>query len=235
MENLLKKGFAARRGLQKNLLPFGLSLLVGVVSLQIPFTHILGTGSNFTLFDFIAPTFAALWGMTIGLTSVLAVNLINFVLHGSFSIVPIIRLFPVLFAAWYFGRRSKASPIIGLVCMVLFIAHPIGRQAWYYSLYWLIPLFTTLLGRKNVFLSALGATFTQHAVGGVAFLYAFGFTAGYWKSLIPVVAAERLLLGVGITVSYVAIQAVARGFAAQSAKAGIKLSKKVFALVGEKS
>ncbi|OIP96481.1 hypothetical protein AUK40_04930 [Candidatus Wirthbacteria bacterium CG2_30_54_11] len=208
MTSILKRGFGSKAAAKQNILAFVICVALGFVALQIPFTHIIGTTRSFTLFDLLAPAMGALWGMTVGLASVLFINLFNLVMTGDYSTGALIRLVPVLFGVYYFARRSRASAWVGIVCMVLFIAHPVGRQAWMYSLYWLIPLFTQLLGRKNAALSALGATFTQHAVGGVAFLYAYSFTPAYWKALIPVVAGERLVLAIGITVSYVVLQSV---------------------------
>ncbi len=208
MTSVLKRGFTSKSGAKQNLYAFVICVTLGFLALQIPFTNIIGTTKSFTLFDILAPVMGALWGMTVGLSSVLFINLFNLVMKGDFSTGALIRLVPVLFAVYYFARRSRSSAWIGLVCMALFIAHPIGRQAWMYSLYWLIPLFTQLLGRRNAALSALGATFTQHAVGSVAFLYAFSFTPAYWKALIPVVAGERMVFAIGITLSYVLLQSV---------------------------
>ena len=50
-----------------------------------------------------------------------------------------------------------------------------------------------------------GATFTAHAVGSVAFLYAFNIPAATWMALIPVVAFERGLFALGIAGSTVAL------------------------------
>jgi hypothetical protein len=210
MSNLLTRVFrpesAKRQGAA-----FVVAVLLAYAALQIPFSVLIGTAeTKFTLFDFVAPTFAALWGMTVGLGAVLFVNLANIFITGNFTLAAFARLLPVLFGAYYFARRDRASGWVGLVAMAAFIAHPIGREVWYYSLYWLIPFAMQRFGRGNLFASALGATFTQHAVGGVTWLYAFGLSAEIWRGLIPIVAAERLLFATGIAVSYVAFQALAR-------------------------
>ena len=91
--------------------------------------------------------------------------------------------------------------------MLLFWMHPIGRQAGFYPLYWLIPVAAAFY-KQNIFARSLGATFTAHAVGSVAFLYAFNLPFEVWAALIPVVAVERLAFASGITVSYYAMNTV---------------------------
>jgi hypothetical protein len=85
--------------------------------------------------------------------------------------------------------------------------NPIGRQAWLYSLIWLIPFFATF-GKKRLILNSLGATFTAHATGSVIFLYSFGLTPAIWMSLIPIVFIERGVFTIGIWLSYLVLNTV---------------------------
>ena len=85
--------------------------------------------------------------------------------------------------------------------MVSFWAHPVGRIVWFYPLMWLIPI-AAYFKRDWLYLRALGATFTAHAVGGAAWIWAFNLPASVWQSLIPVVAMERLLFAGGISAAY---------------------------------
>jgi hypothetical protein len=85
----------------------------------------------------------------------------------------------------------------------MFWAHPEGREAWYYALYWLIPFLCYLVPSKYTFTKALGATFTAHCVGSVAFLYVMGLKSSVWVSLVPVVWKERGFMAIGITVTYI--------------------------------
>ena len=89
--------------------------------------------------------------------------------------------------------------------MVVFILNPIGRTVWYYSLFWLIPI-VAYYKRDNLLARSLGATFTAHAVGGAAWIWAFNLPAVVWKGLIPVVIEERLLFTFGIAATYVAMK-----------------------------
>jgi hypothetical protein len=95
--------------------------------------------------------------------------------------------------------------IIPLTCMALFILHPVGSQAWFYSMYWLIPvaLFAgKKLGYHSVFSTALSSTFIAHAIGSVMWLYTSNLTATSWIALIPRVAVERSVFAAGSTLTY---------------------------------
>tara|TARA_Y100000031_G_scaffold114388_1_gene126467 strand:- start:504 stop:965 length:462 start_codon:yes stop_codon:yes gene_type:complete len=113
----------------------------------------------------------------------------------------------MLLAVYYFGTKKKAwGVIIPLLCMFLFIIHPIGNQVWFFSLYWLIPVLGKILPKKipgKLFFRSFGATFTAHAVGSVLWIYTVPMPAEAWLGLIPIVAYERFLFGVGIAGSFV--------------------------------
>jgi hypothetical protein len=91
--------------------------------------------------------------------------------------------------------------------MALFIIHPVGLLASAYSLYWLIPVGCYFIARTSIFSAALASTFIAHAVGSVMWLYLQPTTAQYWLTLIPVVAAERLIFASAATVLYYGITA----------------------------
>lgn len=79
---------------------------------------------------------------------------------------------------------------------------------WYFSLYWLIPVAVALLPHKTpgaLLLRSYGATFTAHAVGGALWIWTVPMSPEQWIALIPVVAFERFLFGLGIGGSYVLV------------------------------
>lgn len=122
---------------------------------------------------------------------------------------------PGLCASLYWASSNKIVKVVpALLCMVLFLAHPVGAQAALYSLFWLIPVYLTLWAPKNLFNTALASTFTAHAVGSVIWMYTVSMTPDQWLMLIPVVIAERLLFAVGMVVMYKVIKRVliATGF-----------------------
>ncbi|MBI4038986.1 hypothetical protein HY384_03435 [Candidatus Daviesbacteria bacterium] len=201
------------KNLQNKLIFFLLFTILGFIFLQIPFNKLAGSNVSFTLFDFFAPIAGAFLGPFYGIGSVLAVEVINtWFKHSPLTTGSMIRLFPVLFAVYYFatinnkkyqGRWILAVPIISIIA---FLAHPIGRQVPYYPLmFWTIPLIAYRF-RNNLFLKSLGTTFTAHSVGGAAWIWAFNLKTSIWQGLIPVVIAERLLFALGIAASYLVIK-----------------------------
>jgi len=172
--------------------------ILGLLAFQIVVSPIIGSGQNFTLFEFLGPIGGMFLGPIFGAVSVFFVRVFNIIaFHQKLDILTIIRFLPAMLAAVYFGLKTKKTAIIFPICIALFLLNPIGRQAWAYSLIWLIPFMATFF-KKKLILNSLGATFTAHAVGSVIFLYAFGLTPAVWVSLIPIVLIERGVFTVGI-------------------------------------
>lgn len=177
--------------------------LVGLISLQIPFSRMLGSNVKFTLFDFFAPTAGVFLSTIPGIISVFLMQALNLLLHGgNFDIGGIIRLFPTLFAVSYFTKQRKLNFVVPILAMIAFNLHPIGRSAWQYSLFWLIPVVAYFF-RQNLIVRSLGATFSAHAVGGALWVWTFGLTKEIWLSLIPQVMIERFLMASGISIFYI--------------------------------
>lgn len=105
-------------------------------------------------------------------------------------------------SAYWAAEGAAVRLMLPLLCMALFIAHPVGWQAAVYSLYWLIPVALYFYPRKTVFLTAFGSTFVAHAVGSVIWLYSFDLSSSAWIALMPVVAVERLLFACAMTIAY---------------------------------
>lgn len=168
----------------------------------------------FTLFQFFGPIAGSFLGPVVGVLAVLIAEVANFFVAGkSWELLTILRLLPMLFAAYYFGTigkkglRSKiVQTVVPALAIVLFILHPVGRHAWFFALYWTIPIIIVMLDRKysdRVFLRSLGATFTAHSIGGIIWIYLQNTTPEFWIGLIPIVAYERLLFATGISLSFI--------------------------------
>jgi hypothetical protein len=127
---------------KKNFIFIAIFTVAGLLALQIPFTQIMGSKIKFTIFDFFSPIASAFIGTAPGVISVFLMQFVNFLIHGTNSVdaATIIRFFPALFAVIYFGYKGKAILLIPLVAIIAFNLHPIGRTAWFYSAYWLIPI-----------------------------------------------------------------------------------------------
>lgn len=188
---------------KENLIFISVFTVFGLIALQIPFTTVLGSGSKFTLYDFFAPSAGAFIGTFPGIVSVFLMQIINIVLHGGkiADLAGFIRLIPVLFAVFYFAKKRTFNVIVPILCIIAFNLNPIGRSAWQYSMFWLIPIAAHFF-RKNLFVRSLGATFTAHAVGGALWVWAFGLSKTIWLTLIPQTAMERTLMAAGITLFY---------------------------------
>jgi hypothetical protein len=192
-----------------------LFLVVGLISLKINFTSIRGSEGTFSSFSFISPLPGAFLGPGLGAIVIMGAKLIETFLAGeNFNLgmesLPLLLWgLPSAVGAMYFGSRRRGVLAVPLLCIVLFLLHPAGREAWIFSLFWLIPVVISLTRLKQeTFTSALGATFAQHGVGSIIFLYSFNISAEVWFSLIPIVVAERLLFALGITLSYLAFNAL---------------------------
>ena len=192
---------------RKNLYFVVIFTVVGFIALQIPVAQLAGSGAKFTIFDAFAPMTGAFIGSIPAVIAVLLMHSFNFFAHGAHiqDVGTIIRFFPMLFAVLYFTRKGKLNILVPLIAIVVFLMHPIGREVWYFSLFWTIPIFAYFLRDRFLFARALGATFSAHAVGGAAWIWAFALPASVWNSLIPVVFAERLLFALGIMASYVLV------------------------------
>lgn len=198
---------------QKKLFFLALFTLIGLLSLQVPFNKLVGSNVSFTLFDFFAPIAGAFLGPFSGVASVLIVEVVNnLVKQTPWTTGVIIRLFPTLFAVYYFATVQKKGSgkwilAVPVLAILTFLAHPNGRQVPYYTLFWFIPLLA-LRFRNNLFMRSLGATFTAHSVGGAIWIWVFNLKASIWQGLIPVVISERLLFAVGIAISYILVKNV---------------------------
>jgi hypothetical protein len=178
--------------------------LIGFGLMQVPFTKIIGSNLKFTLFDFYGPIAAGFIGSTWGVITILIMQLANWAWQGfNTDTATLIRLLPMIFAALYFAKKSKWILVIPIIAMLAFWVHPEGRAAWYYALYWLIPVAMHFLRDKFLLARALGTTFTAHSVGSVLFLYFLNLKAPIWASLIPVVWKERGLMAIGICVTFI--------------------------------
>lgn len=120
-----------------------------------------------------------------------------------------------------FFARIFFEIFVPLFCFALFVAHPSGRGAFLYGLYWFIPVILSVMQNfsfvrskignsslswkmipLNIFSVALKSTFLAHAVGSVFWCYTMPMTSKMWLSLIPIVAVERLVFASGMVLFY---------------------------------
>lgn len=166
-------------------------------------------GSRCALFSFsqcLTPLAGAFGGIPVSIL----VGISQLLWYKSCAATNLLLICPIatLCGALYFALRPQKllAALIPLSCVILFIAHPHGAQAAWYSFFWTVPLLTLLLPHQSFFLHALGSTFTTHAVGTVLWLYVKNLSPQLFVSLVPLVIVERLLFATGMTVSYYAIK-----------------------------
>ena len=110
---------------------------------------------------------------------------------------------PGLCASLYWSTNHYTIRLLlPIACMGFFVIHPVGAQAFIYSLYWFIPIVLFFIPQRSLFLQALGSTFVAHAVGSVIWLYTVPMTASMWTALMPIVLFERILFAFGMVVAH---------------------------------
>lgn len=120
---------------------------------------------------------------------------------GSMPLAFLAYHLPGFFASLYWANNSKIMRSIpAILCIGLFLVHPIGAQYLWYSLFWLIPVMASFY--SGLFFTALGSSFTAHAVGTVVWLYAGQLTPADFALLVPVVIIERLMIAVAMVMAY---------------------------------
>lgn len=133
-------------------------------------------------------------------------QLIHLIFYKTVSLSFLAFCIPGFFASLYWSTNHFVIRLLlPIACMGLFVLHPVGGQAFYYSFYWLIPVVLYFIPRKSLFLTALGSTFIAHAVGSVIWCYTVPMTATMWTALIPIVLAERVLFALGMVMAHYAI------------------------------
>jgi len=189
----------------------GLILLVAIALLgHFEVFKIIGSNKAFTAIEFLGPISIVFLGPFAGLIAVVLGKGFSMGIM-SLGLFDIGRILSMPIAALYFAyyNDKKWISIIPLLAMVAFALGPNGAgTVWYYSLFWVIPAIVAYANTKNLFFRSLGATFSAHAIGSVAFLYAFAPNPTIWVTLIPIVTVERIVFALGISASYMVVAAL---------------------------
>ena len=195
----------------KRIVFIALFAIFAFITQRINFSALVGAPNQFfTLFQFFGPIAGAFLGPVVGVIAVFLAEVTDFLVVGKeLTWITVFRLVPMLFATYYFATNKRMLNVfIPIASIAVFLMHPIGRQVWFFTLYWTIPILLKVLPQKysnTVPARSLGATFTAHSVGGALWIWTIPMTAQMWINLIPVVAYERLLFALGIGISYIGI------------------------------
>lgn len=161
--------------------------------------------NSFLLLAIFAPVLAMLFRPRISTCAAWGFFVVKWILFGS---MPITFGLPTTCACanWSLYRNNATrkqkimrmffSVLLPLLCIVLFILHPVGSKASIYSLYWLIPIISYILYFfiQSCLLVSLSSTFIAHAVGSVLWLYLVPTLPEKWLTLMPIVALERFAI-----------------------------------------
>lgn len=161
----------------------------------------------------LAPILMPLAGAFAGISGSALTCTLHFLIYcivtKSFSYHILAYCVPGFFASlWWSNKSTWLRVLPALCCMLLFVMHPVGSSAALYSLFWLIPIFISVLNYKHIFATALASTFTAHAVGSVIWLYTVPMSADQWLMLMPVVVIERLVFTLGMISAYAIINRI---------------------------
>lgn len=184
---------------------------LGFLLLQLPVSNLIGTKARLTFFDMFYPISGVFLGGVWGVLAVCLMQFFNLVFHGFagvattsiLALLATVRLLPMIAGVLGFSKLGKKTLIIPLVSILAFLANPVGREAWYFTLLWLIPFAVWPFRNRFLVVRSLSATFISHAVGGAVWVWAFPTSAAYWSMLIPVVLLERSIFTLGISASYI--------------------------------
>ena len=197
--------------MNKKLIFVAFFIILGLILLQIPISALEGARVKFTVFDLFAPIAGVFLGVPIAIVSVIFMQAANLGLHGfsgvnvvsPLTLVATLRFLPMIVGVWFFAKKEGKLLVIPALAIIVFNLHPIGRNVWFYSLFWTIPFIVWPFRERFLVARSLGATFTAHAVGGALWIWAFSLPANIWISLIPVVIMERAIFALGISASYI--------------------------------
>ena len=88
-------------------------IVLGLAISQIPISPIVGSKQSFTPFEFLGPTSGMFLGVWPAAISVFFVKLFSSLIeHQPFDITTLIRLFPMMLAAIYFGIPKSRKLIL---------------------------------------------------------------------------------------------------------------------------
>ena len=184
---------------------------LGFLLLQLPVNNLIGTKARLTFFDMFYPVSGAFLGSGFGLVAVFAMQIVNLAIHGFSSIntVSVLallatsRLISTGAGVFAFSRKDKLALVLPIASILVFLANPVGRAVWYFTLLWMIPIAVSAFRKKSLFANSLFATFSSHAVGGALWIWAFQTTPLYWNMLIPIVILERTIFALGMSASFI--------------------------------
>lgn len=182
----------------KKYIRYSFSILMICIARLIPLSWIIG--SHCTTFS-LSTIFAPIIGYHVGLAWVFLFLIPLKSLTVASLGWHVVQRLPLLCSSYVYQKQHPLSWIgIPLLCLILFLLHPTGAQAWGYPIYWFIPMMLYFVP-QTIWSRALACVLVAHAVGSVIWLYGASIPVQIWWTLIPIVACERLFMMLGIVLS----------------------------------
>jgi len=199
-----------------------------MVLTKVKFWPIFGTESSFSFGAIFGPVIPRFLNVYWGASAIMLARVLGFAI-GYYKMGDIgnlakflmswLTFVPIIAAGTFFAKMFKGDrklTIIPALSILMFLIHPVGREVWYYSLFWTIPLLIAFLKPRidsilknhvaQVYVYSLGSSFTDHAIGAILYLYLANIPAEAWIKAIPFTPIERAVFAVGITFFYFAIK-----------------------------
>ncbi|MDW8033770.1 MAG: hypothetical protein RMI79_02285 [Nitrososphaerota archaeon] len=199
-----------------------------MVLTKIKFWPIFGTESSFSfgaIFGPVIPRFLNVyWGASAIMLSRILGFAIGYYKMGDISnlakfLASWLTFVPIIASGIYFAKVFKGDKrliVIPLLSILMFLLHPIGREVWYYSLFWTLPIIIAFLKPRidslirnhvvQVYVYSVGSSFTDHAIGSILYLYLSNIPSWAWIQAIPFTPVERAIFAAGITFFYFVIR-----------------------------
>jgi hypothetical protein len=206
-EVFFKEGFHMVQKFSKNIFKISLSICLASILIVLRLIKISplwgGCFSYFSLTDVLMPLSGlAGFGMA---CFFFATRIMVRSLFFNIGLIAAVYHIPGLCASFYWCNtqlQRAIGIILPVMCMVLFILHPVGRAAALYALLWSIPLLLSLYGARTPLQKSLVSTFIAHSIGSVIWLYTKQLAPAEWLALIPVVIIERFTFACIMTMVY---------------------------------
>lgn len=199
-----------------------------MVLTKVKFWPIFGTESSFSFGAIFGPVIPRFLNVYWGASAIMLARVLGFAV-GYYKMGDIgnmakflmswLTFVPIIAAGTYFAKMFKGDRrliIIPAFSILAFLLHPIGREVWYYSLFWTIPILIAFLKTRidsivrnyiaQVYIYSLGSSFTDHAIGSIIYLYLINIPPEAWVQAIPFTPVERAVFAAGIAFFYFAIK-----------------------------
>ena len=178
--------------------------MVLLIASYIKISYIIGSwAAFFSATSCVIPAAGLVAGLY-GTLCISVVRILQMVIVAPFRLPTLLlNVVPgVAASAYWCAPRWLMNFSIPFLSIVLFIFHPVGAQAYWYSLLWTIPMWVGCIEQAPLFARALSSSLIAHAIGSVLWLYVLPSTPALWLGMLPLVIIERVVMALGIMLAY---------------------------------